>query len=319
MRAPTWSGASVSWSSWKRPCSARRWSAAPLRRAASGKRRGLTIVGIWERGHFELPRPETSIEATTVLVLAGSEPQLDRLSELMAIYSPPDAPVLILGGGRVGRAAAQALLEREIPHVIVEQDTSRVRPGTRYEVGSAADLEVLERAGIRNAPSTIVTTNDDATNTYLTIYCRRLRPDMQLISRATLERNISTLHRAGADFVMSYASMGANAIYNLLEGGDIVMLAEGLDIFRHPIPPQLAGRTLTDTNIRDETGCQRRRHRAERRRQHQPSAGLRASHRRPGRADLDRHDRGRAQIRGTLRRSRLSRTAQRVRTSPRSE
>ena len=59
------------------------------------------------------------------------------------------------------------------------------------------------------------------------------------MARATLERNVSTLHRAGADFVMSYASMGANAILNILEGGDIVMVAEGLDVFRVPVPPAL--------------------------------------------------------------------------------
>ncbi len=225
--------------------------------ARSGLREatGLTVVGLWERGQFELPRPETEIESTTVLVLAGSEAQLMRLTELMAIYSPSDAPVLILGGGRVGRAVGRALAEREIPYRIVEKDPARVRDDGHYVLGSAADLDVLERAGIRSAPTTMVTTNDDATNIYLTIYCRRLRPDMQIISRATLERNISTLHRAGADFVMSYASMGANAIYNVLEGGDIVMLAEGLDVFRHPVPSQLADVRLADTEIRSQTGC----------------------------------------------------------------
>ncbi len=68
---------------------------------------------------------------------------------------------------------------------------------------------------------------------YLTLYVRKLQPDIQIISRATLEHNVTTLHRAGADFVMSYASMGANAVYNILEQGDVVMVAEGLDVFRH--------------------------------------------------------------------------------------
>ena len=216
---------------------------------------GLTVVGLWERGHFEVPRPETKIEPTTVLVLAGSNDQLFRLTELMAIYSPPDAPVLILGGGRVGRAVGRALAERDIPYRIVEKDPARIRDDGHYVLGSAADLDVLERAGIRHAPTTMVTTNDDGINIYLTIYCRRLRPEMQIISRATLERNISTLHRAGADFVMSYASMGANAIYNVLEGGDVVMLAEGLDVFRHPVPAQLQSVPLAETQIRARTGC----------------------------------------------------------------
>jgi Trk K+ transport system NAD-binding subunit len=122
-------------------------------------------------------------------------------------------------------------------------------------VGNAADLETLEAAGIREAPTVVVTTADDATNIYLTIYCRRLRPDAQIISRATLERNVSTLHRAGADFAMSYASMGANAIINILEGDDVVMIAEGLDLFRVPVPKRLRGTPLRECGIREETGC----------------------------------------------------------------
>ncbi|HEX2190433.1 MAG TPA: NAD-binding protein [Longimicrobiaceae bacterium] len=216
---------------------------------------GLTVVGLWERGNFGVPGPDTPIESSTVLVLAGSEEQLARFEELTVIYNRPEAPVLVLGGGRVGRAVARALRERGVPHRIVEKDPGRIRDPETYVLGSAADLECLEHAGIREAGAVVVTTNDDATNIYLTIYCRRLRPDVQVVSRATLERNVSTLHRAGADFVMSYASMGANAVFNVLEKDDVVMLAEGLDVFRYPVPPGLAGRRLADTRIRETTGC----------------------------------------------------------------
>jgi len=216
---------------------------------------GLTVVGIWERGEFSLPKPDSRMMPTTFLVLAGSREQMQRFTELTAIYNQPEAPVIILGGGRVGRAAARALREREIPYRIVEKDPTRVRAEHSYVVGSAADLSCLEKAGIHETPTTLVTTNDDATNIYLTIYCRRLRPDIQLISRATLERNVSTLHRAGADFVMSYASMGANAVYNVLERDDVVMLAEGLDVFRYHVPPSLAGTRLSESRIREGTGC----------------------------------------------------------------
>jgi Trk K+ transport system NAD-binding subunit len=190
-----------------------------------------------------------------VLVLAGSESQFARFTELTVIYNATDAPVVVLGGGRVGRAAADALEERGILYRIVEKNPERIGDPRRYVLGSAADLACLEKAGIQEAATAVVSTHDDATNIYLTIYCRRLRPDMQIVSRATLERNISTLHRAGADFVMSYASMGANAIFNVLEKGDVVMLAEGLDVFRVPVPPKLIGHTLTDARIRETTGC----------------------------------------------------------------
>jgi voltage-gated potassium channel len=216
---------------------------------------GLTVVGVWERGRFEPPTPDAVLGPSTALVLAGTEEQLERFAELMVIYGTPDAPVLILGGGRVGRAVAAALEEREAPWRIVEQNPAMVRDEAHYVVGSAADRAVLEKAGIGEAAAAVVTTNDDAANIYLTLYVRRLRPDIQIVSRATLERNVATLHRAGADFVMSYASMGANAVFNVLEKGDVVMLAEGLDVFRHPVPRALVGRALAGTGIREGTGC----------------------------------------------------------------
>jgi voltage-gated potassium channel len=216
---------------------------------------GLTVVGAWERGTFEVPGPETELHASTVLVLAGSREQLERFEELTAIYTVPETPVLILGGGRVGRAAARGLRERGIDYRIIEKNPDRVHDQEHTIVGNAADLVCLESAGIRTAPAAIVTTADDATNIYLTNYCRRLRADLSIVSRATLERNVSTLHRAGADFVMSYASMGASAIMNLLERGDVVMVAEGLDVFRTQLPGALAGKRLRESGIRERTGC----------------------------------------------------------------
>jgi len=216
---------------------------------------GLTAVGAWERGRFDVPGPATVIHASTVLVLVGTQDQLEGFKELTAIYRSSDAPVVILGGGRVGRGAAAALAERGLDFCIVERNPDRVRLPENSVVGNAADLPILEQAGIRDAPTVMVTTANDATNIYLTIYCRRLRPDVQIISRATLERNVSTLHRAGADFVMSYASMGASAILNVVERDDLVMVAEGLDLFRVPVPKALRGVPLRECGIREDTGC----------------------------------------------------------------
>ncbi|MDX1591369.1 MAG: NAD-binding protein, partial [Balneolaceae bacterium] len=119
----------------------------------------------------------------------------------------------------------------------------------------AADHEVLTKAGIKESHTALITTHDDDINIYLTIYCRRLCPNIQLISRATYEKNINTMHRAGADFVMSYATMGANSIFNILEGQDVLTLAEGLNIFNHKVNETLAGKSLIESDIRKETGC----------------------------------------------------------------
>ena len=130
-----------------------------------------------------------------------------------------------------------------------------MRDAKRAIVGDAAKLEVLTKAGINEAPTVLVTTHDDDLNIYLTGFCRSLRPDVQVISRATLERSVATLHRAGADVVMSYAGTGASTIMNFLQPHKIVMVAEGLDLFRLPVPAELAGKTIAESGIRERTGC----------------------------------------------------------------
>jgi Trk K+ transport system NAD-binding subunit len=217
---------------------------------------GVNVVGLWNRGRFTLPTPDTIIDTTTVLVLAGSENQLAAYDKFVGeAGSTTSAPVLILGGGRVGRAAAAALSERAIDYRIVEKNPKLLEDREHYIIGSAADLKTLVRAGINEAPSVFITTHNDDVNIYLTIYCRRLRPDIQIISRATMDRNITILHSAGADLVMSHASMAANTIINILSPGKVLMLTEGLNIFRITIHRSLEKKTLVSSGIREQTGC----------------------------------------------------------------
>lgn len=215
----------------------------------------VTVVGLWDRGRFSGAGPETMVTATSVLLLAGSREDLEEYDSLFCLYRLSDAPVIIIGGGRVGRAAAAALKAQGIDYRIVERNAERIRDPEHYVQGDAADLEVLTRAGIADCSSVVVTTHDDDINVYLAIYCRKLRPDVQILARANQDRNVSTLHRAGADFVMSYASTGANSIYNLLKRGSVLLLAEGLDVFRVPVPKSMAGRSLAECSVRQTTGC----------------------------------------------------------------
>ncbi len=219
---------------------------------------GVTVVGIWEKGRLQMPSPDTSISDSSVLVLAGSSVQLQRFDEF---YSPPkqlfsdDAPVLILGGGRVGHSAAQFLERKNVRYKIVEKRPTLIGDSEEYIQGDAADLETLKKAGIENARSVIITTHNDDMNIYLTFYCRQLRQDVQIISRATIERNVSKLHRAGADLVMSYASMGAAAIMNILLPGEVSVFTDGLVVFNTPVPAAVAGKNIIQSRIREETGC----------------------------------------------------------------
>ena len=216
---------------------------------------GVTVVGTWYRGGFKPATPETLLHRSSLLVLAGSAEQLARYDQQYAVPGMAGGLTLIIGSGRVGRAVAAALAADGQAFTIIDKDPARIHDGEHGLVGDAARRELLEEAGIDRCSAVVITPRDDDVNVYLTLYCRKLRPDIQILSRATLERNVSTLHRAGADFVMSYATTGATTIYNLLQRIDILLLAEGLHIFRVDTPPELAGQQLGESGIRGQTGC----------------------------------------------------------------
>ena len=221
------------------------------------ERCGVNLVGVWQRGVFHLARPDLRIGTGSVVIMSGDAGQLACFDEVYGSDTRASGTpaAVIVGGGRVGRAAGQVLGAAGIDFRIIEQQAARVRNPDHYVVGDAADIEVLERAGLREASAVLVTTHEDDVNVYLTLYVRKLQPDVHVISRANLDRNVSTLHRAGADAVLSYASLGATEIWNQLGPDDNLVVAEGLDVFRVPVPDWLAGRSLADSRLRTETGC----------------------------------------------------------------
>jgi K+/H+ antiporter YhaU regulatory subunit KhtT len=54
---------------------------------------------------------------------------------------------------------------------------------------------------------------------------------------------------------MSYASMGSNSIINLLNPEQVLMMVEGLSIFNASTQHPLVGKSLSENQIREMTGC----------------------------------------------------------------
>lgn len=216
------------------------------------ERSGVDVLGTWRRGEFE---SNGDADDPGVLILAGTPEQLQAYDDHFGTTADLQRPVVVIGGGRVGRRVGRSLEEAGISHLIVERLPERVRDPARYVVGDAADLDVLSAAGIDDAGAVVITTHDDDVNVYLTIYLRKLRPDIQVIARANIERNVSTLYRAGADAVLSYASTGASAVWNWFRPRDTLLVAEHLEVFRVPIPSRLAGRGIAESEMCERTGC----------------------------------------------------------------
>ncbi|MEL7061310.1 MAG: NAD-binding protein, partial [Acidobacteriota bacterium] len=221
---------------------------------------GLNIVAVWERGRLLQAYPDLVLTDSSVPVVVGTPEQIMELDTLLVIYDVNPHPVLVLGGGKVGLAAAESLKQRAVAvHVIdenpvvVRQLRKRLDSDTVF-TGDAADRDLLLGAGLDKAPSVILTTNDDATNIYLAVYCRRLQPEMRIVSRINHERNIEAIHRAGADLALSYSHLGVEIIFSLLRGRELVLLGEGLEFFALDMPSSLAGRSLAESQVGRRTG-----------------------------------------------------------------
>jgi voltage-gated potassium channel len=222
------------------------------------KRTGLSVAGFWERGKLHPAFPQTTIQSESVLVVSGTAAQIAALNATLPNAEEPSPPVLVIGAGKVGQAAAKALKRKGSRVHAVDRTESALAPLAgqidNVFVGDAADRRVLEQAGILAARSVLLTTNDDAMNVYLAVYCRRLNANLRIVSRITHERNLEAIHRAGADFVLSYTTLGIEAVMSLLRGYPPVLLGEGVELFALPVPPSLAGRLLQESGIGSRTG-----------------------------------------------------------------
>ena len=230
-----------------------------LREAALGQKMQVTVIGVWERGRFDLAGPDTRIAENSILVMAMSDEQLTAYNSTFSTPESKGYGVLILGAGNVGIAAARYLREKGTPFTIIDKEEPPPRVAKEFSqnivIGDAADYAFLKSTIFFEASAVLVTTHNDDINIYLSLYFRKLRPDIQLLARANNESNVASLHRAGADFVLSTATTAATLLFNHLAQGHIYTMVEGLYAIQIKIPEKMVGKSLVNLQFRALTGC----------------------------------------------------------------
>lgn len=229
-----------------------------LREARLRERTGMNVIGIWEAGKLRPVRPDHLLSKTSVPVAIGTEEQVEKLNRVLGAAPSRPHEVLVIGGGKVGRSTALTLKNRGIRVRILDRNSAleeKLKPFCdEVTIGNGADRKTLESAGIFDVSAVALTTNDDAQNIHLAVYCRRLRKDLSIVSRMTLERNIEAIYRAGADYVLGYASLGCEFVMAFLLGREPVMVGEGADLFSVEVPKPFIACTLGESGIGKETG-----------------------------------------------------------------
>lgn len=229
-----------------------------IRETGLRKKFGINIVAIWKRGRLKAITGNEKLTYDSVLVIIGNKDQLNSIDELFLDYDINPNPVLIIGGGKVGLAAAESLHKNGVLVNLIEKDPEICKKVShvfnKVFAGRASDFELLKKAGILEAPSVLLSTNDDTMNIYLASYCRQLNKQLRIVSRISEARNIDIIHRAGANFVLSYATLGSEAVLSISKGQELTVLGEGITLFITPIPYSLEGKSLAESEIGAKTG-----------------------------------------------------------------
>jgi voltage-gated potassium channel len=114
---------------------------------------------------------------------------------------------IICGFGRVGSRVAKRLREAGEEVVVIDRNAEALEralaAGHLYLDGDGANDDVLIEAGIEHAAALAACVDDDATNVYVVLTAKGLRPDLHVVARASNESAQGKLERAGADQVIS--------------------------------------------------------------------------------------------------------------------
>ncbi|WP_338742006.1 potassium channel family protein [Haloplanus salilacus] len=218
------------------------------------ERTGVNIIGAWFRGEFESPpSPDATLDTGTVLLVTGRETQLDRLRDLATAEMRRfrRGQTVVLGQGEVGATVASALSTAGVPHTVLDLEDG---PGVDV-VGDATDPDALSRAGVGDARTVILALPDDTLSEFAILVVRDLNPEVELIARAEEMENVQKMYRAGADYVLSLASISGRMLAStILESEEVISLDKQVEVVRTHAPG-LVGRTLGEADVRARTGC----------------------------------------------------------------
>jgi voltage-gated potassium channel len=176
---------------------------------------------------------------------------------------------IICGYGRVGRRVAEEFRVSGEPYVVIDFREDSVDAANEHGEllidGDATEDEDLRRAGIDRAKGLVAASDSDADNLYIALSARAVRPDIQIVARASDEDAEKKLKLAGADrVVMPYTAAGRTMANLVLKPQvtaflDAVTTAAGPDLHMASIEvdPSCAnaGKTIRDIRVRHLTGA----------------------------------------------------------------
>jgi voltage-gated potassium channel len=175
---------------------------------------------------------------------------------------------IICGSGRIGTIISRELSNENIPFVVIEQDSEKVKQLEEdhflYLNMDATSEEALLQAGIEKAKGIVTAVRSDSDNVFITLTAKGLKPDIFVLARASDVQNESKILRAGATRVVCPYLFGGRRMAQILKKPTVIDFIDfammdsqlGLSMEEAVVGPasDLIGKTLIDSQIRQKFG-----------------------------------------------------------------
>lgn len=177
-----------------------------------------------------------------------------------------DDHVVVCGYGRTGRQVVDRLAREGFQYVVVEHDARKASvleaTGAPHVIGDATIDATLSEAGIARARAVVAAVHADADNVMIALSARGLAPAATVLARSRTVENEVKLHRAGADHVVTPASIGGSRIAQLLARPTIAAFLDrlgddGTDFTLEEVRVrrELDGQSLGSAELPERFGC----------------------------------------------------------------
>jgi Trk K+ transport system NAD-binding subunit len=211
---------------------------------------GASIVGLWgkDRHVFE-PVAGTKLEVGAILLAVGTREALRRL-EALAVPLRQDGTIVVIGAGEVGQRICQCLRAAGEAYRVVER-----KPGPDVDiVGDALDATVLERANIAQARAVILALDSGSPTALAAALIRDLAPHTPIIARVNRNQDLLRVHRAGADFALSFTHVVGQLLAKRLELDEGISLDSDVRLIATRAK-RLEDVTLAQADLEGSCGC----------------------------------------------------------------
>ena len=186
----------------------------------------VRIVAILRHGETVIPHSDTVFESGDMAYIVSKANQIDGVKRIAGGVDFEIKKVMIAGGGRIGRFAAQTL-EKDKRITLVEQnrrrckDLAEVLSNTLILNGDATDIELLKEEGLAANDAFIAVTDSSETNVLTCLHARKLgiRKTIALVENTGF---INISQDIGIDTIINKKLITASYIARFIVKGDAV-------------------------------------------------------------------------------------------------